>query len=83
MSDPRPPAPAGTARRDVLRLLVLAPAAVACAGVQHAPAPAPPSTAAAQAEAAAEAALRAVREFPLALGVEPAFVFGALRTGGR
>ena len=90
MSAPRPGAPASTARRDLLRLLVLAPAAAACAGartapaakeVGAAPAPAPPPAAGEAADA--DAALRAVRDAPLPPGAEPALVFRALRREGR
>ena len=88
MSAPCPGAPASTARRDLLRLLVLAPAAAACAGARTAPAAkevgAPPAPAPAAGEAAdADAALRAVRDAPLPPGAEPALVFRALRREGR
>lgn len=82
-------APASTARRDLLRLLVLAPAAAACAGARpaaagkeggaRAAASPPPSSAAED----AEAQLRAIRDAPLAADTEPAFVFRALRREGR
>jgi hypothetical protein len=77
------PRPSGTPRRTFLRALALAPAAAAAAGCattsRGAPAaekreaaPAPGSDAAAAAEA-----LAAIRAVPLALDVEPAFVFRA------
>jgi nitrous oxide reductase len=72
-------------RRAFLRAAALAPAAIACATAR----PPPPEggaaagTGAAPADAAAEEALRAVREFPLPLEVEPAFVFRALGPGRR
>jgi hypothetical protein len=89
MADPRPPT--GTPRRTVLRALALAPVAAAagCATAAAKPAaqggatvkeaaPAPGSEAAAAAEA-----LAAVRAVPLALDVEPAFVFRALAARPR
>jgi|PlaIllAssembly_1097288.scaffolds.fasta_scaffold1187017_2 hypothetical protein len=88
MRDVAHDAPAQAARRDLLRLLLLAPAAAACASA--APATRPPAAATdpgrpdpAVPEDPAAEALRAVREHPLPPGAEPALVFRALGPGGR
>ncbi|HSN93190.1 MAG TPA: hypothetical protein VLS93_18315 [Anaeromyxobacteraceae bacterium] len=83
MRDLVPDAPAQAARRDLLRLLLLAPAAAACASARPAgrPAGADPGEAASPQDPAE--ALRAVREHPLPPGAEPALVFRALGPRGR
>ena len=68
----RPRERAGTTRRNVLRALALAPAALAgCAGARAERAPAPPP------RTAGSAAVEAVRAFRLAPDAEPAAVFRA------
>jgi hypothetical protein len=83
-----PDAPAQSARRDLLRLLLLAPAAAACASAAPAARPVAGTSEAgrpgpAAPEAPASDGLRAVREHPLPPGAEPALVFRALPPGGR
>ncbi|BDG04100.1 hypothetical protein [Anaeromyxobacter oryzae] len=82
--------PPGTPRRSFLRALALAPAATAAAcatgrgGSASAGAPRKEAAAAPGSEAgAAQEALAAVRAVPLALDVEPAFVFRALAARSR
>jgi hypothetical protein len=80
---PVPPRPLA-ARRDFLRLAVLAPVAIAgCATSGSSARPdrgAPPKTAAkAGSPDEAPAAMDALRAVPLAMDVEPAFVFRAGR----
>jgi hypothetical protein len=85
MPDLPPDAPALPARRDLLRALLLAPAAAACAST--APAAVPAGSAAGAPGPAEEdpgaAALRAIREHPLPPGAEPALVFRAGAGRGR
>jgi hypothetical protein len=86
MPDRSPDAPALAARRDLLRALVLVPAAAACAAAV--PAALPPATPVAPASGEAPPdpageALRAIREHPLPAAAEPALVFRASADGGR
>ncbi len=82
MSKPR--SGEATPRRDFLRTLALAPAAAAAAGCATShpiatPVGAPPAppTVSGGAPTVDDAGLRAVRGVPLAMEVEPAFVFRA------
>jgi hypothetical protein len=83
MSTPRDPARPDDARRDFLRLAVLAPAALAaCATSGSAGRPerdAPKTSAGAKAPDEGPTAADAIRAVPLGMDVEPAFVFRAGR----
>ncbi|ACG75242.1 hypothetical protein AnaeK_4037 [Anaeromyxobacter sp. K] len=75
-----PRRPQGTPRRDFLRVLALAPAAVAagCATARSGGPASSPAAAAAPAPAPApDEATGAIRAFPLRADAEPAFVFRA------
>lgn len=83
MDEPRRTVSA-TPRRAFLRALVLAPAAAACASAGGAKrageargAPEPPTQPARTSVAPGPDALAPVRDFPLPLDAEPAFVFRA------
>jgi hypothetical protein len=95
MPDDSPPSPHATRRREFLRLLALAPVAAAgCATTGGARSPAsaqgagpsaPGPGAPAEAAATEPDPLAPVRDFPLPMGSEPAFVFRAVlaRPGER
>lgn len=77
---PSPPhRPQGTARRDFLRILALAPAAVAagCATARSGTAGADAAAPAAKPAPAPDETTAAIRAVPLAADAEPAFVFRA------
>lgn len=78
-----PPGPGRTPRRAFLRLAALAPLAAGCATLPGGPAAPPPAAAAPPPDPAGDAALEAVRAFPLPAEAEPAAVFRAAPGRGR
>ncbi len=79
---PPPPRPGTTPRRAFLRLAALAPLAAGCATLPGPAAP-PGPAAAPPPELADDAAVEAVRAFPLPAEVEPAAVFRVTPGHGR